>query len=429
MTEAFRRATMRFLTVCAFALLLSRLATPGLAGPADTTNLLVEITWGHRSAQVQSFYVKLAGRELALVDTRLTQGEATDFLQDGVARTSAGAGDVDRLSCTLLFAPKTVEPITNAHSIWKHLWKHGDAGAAQRLQADPAYPLDGPLAERRGDIQMVLLQKMRLTELAGTARTVPVRVVHERDLPAEQSRVSARTQPASVTLETGAERTLLAVEGAGLAPQVSEVALAGADMAKDTTARVNRIELAVALPANGTRELIVKLPSPVLPPAESAKLLALDYAASRAATLKYWNDYLAQGAMFNVPEEAVNTLFRANLWHALRLPRRHGGAGPDVKIDLPYSNFAYDQTGMPWPVDQSVYVDYMLYDLRGHHAIAAEEYAAMYRHNQEKNGHVGGFANWGVYTPGMLYSVAQHYLLSGDRASFDRLLPETIRAL
>src|SRR5439155_6172493 len=138
MTEAFRRATMRFLTVCAFALLLSRLATPGLAGPAETTNLLVEITWGHRSAQVQSFYVKLAGRELALVDTRLEQGEATDVLQDGVARTSAGAGDVDGLSCTLLFAPKAIEPITNAHPIWKHLWKHGDAGAAQRLQADPA---------------------------------------------------------------------------------------------------------------------------------------------------------------------------------------------------------------------------------------------------------------------------------------------------
>src|SRR5207244_11202754 len=74
-------------------------------------------------------------------------------------------------------------------------------------------------------------------------------------------------------------------------------------------------------------------------------------------------------------------------------------------------------------------VDYMLYDLRGYEAIAAEEYAALYRHNQEKSGHVGGFANWGVYTPGMLYSVAQHYLLSGDRASFDRLLPQTLRAL
>ena len=109
----------------------------------------------------------------------------------------------------------------------------------------------------------------------------------------------------------------------------------------------------------------------------------------------------------------------------LPTPRR---AGPDE--DGPaLLNFAYDQTGTPWPVNQSVYVDYMLYDLRGHHAISAEEHAAMYRNNQEKNGHVGGFANWGVYTPGMLYSVAQHFLLSGDRASFDKLLPQTLRAL
>jgi hypothetical protein len=53
----------------------------------------------------------------------------------------------------------------------------------------------------------------------------------------------------------------------------------------------------------------------------------------------------------------------------------------------------------------------------------------MYRNNQETNGHVGGFANWGVYTPSMIYAVAKHYLLSGDRASLDRLLPQTLRAL
>ena len=99
-----------------------------------------------------------------------------------------------------------------------------------------------------------------------------------------------------------------------------------------------------------------------------------------------------------------------------------------MKIDLPYSNFAYDQTGTPWPVNQAVYVDYMLYDLRGYHAISAEELAVQYRNNQERNGHIGGLANWGVYTPGMLYSVAQHYLLSGDRDSFEKLLPQTLRA-
>ena len=71
---------MPFLTVCLSALLLTRLAAPCLAEPAGTTNLPVEITWGHRSANVRPFYVKLAGRELALANTKLAQGESTDAL-------------------------------------------------------------------------------------------------------------------------------------------------------------------------------------------------------------------------------------------------------------------------------------------------------------------------------------------------------------
>ncbi|MGH9309817.1 MAG: hypothetical protein ACRD1U_10610, partial [Vicinamibacterales bacterium] len=121
--------------------------------------------------------------------------------------------------------------------------------------------------------------------------------------------------------------------------------------------------------------------------------------------------------------------FRASLWHALRLPRRHGGSGPDVAIDLPYSNFAYSQTGTPWPVNQAVYVDYMLYDLRGYHAISTEELLAQFRNNQEADGHINGYANWLVYTPSMLYSVAQNFLLSDDRAAFARLLPSAMEAL
>lgn len=188
------------------------------------------------------------------------------------------------------------------------------------------------------------------------------------------------------------------------------------------------IEIVGDLPAGARREIVLKLPSPAAPADAVASLAALDFTESRAATLKYWEDWLAAGARFDVPEPKVNELFRANLWHALRLPRFRTGGGAD-QVDLPYSNFAYGQTGTPWPVNQAVYVDYMLYDLRGHHAIAEEELGVMYRNNQETNGHVGGFANWGVYTPGMIYSVAQHYLLSGDRASFEKLLPQSLHAL
>jgi len=285
-----------------------------------------------------------------------------------------------------------------------------------------AYPLYGPPAERRGDIAMVLFQKVRLTELQGRAGDVPVCVTHLREMPAATATVVARTN-GNVLLweESAAGHVLLAVEGGGLALQTNSV--------RGSKWQTNQIALALTLPANGAREFIVKLPSPLVAPADLKAFLALDYAASRQATLKFWSDYLARGALFSVPEEAVNTLFRANLWHALCLPRRHGGAEANVQLDLPYSNFAYDQHGTPWPVNQAIYVDYMLYDLRGYHAISAEELAAMFRNNQEPNGHVGGFADWGVYTPSMIYAVARHYLLSGDRASLEGLLPQTLKAL
>jgi len=134
---------------------------------------------------------------------------------------------------------------------------------------------------------------------------------------------------------------------------------------------------------------------------------------------------MEKGAQFTVPEKVVNDLFRASLWHALRLPRRHD----DLHIDLPYSNFAYSQTGTPWPVNQAVYVDYMIFGLRGYGAEATEELRAQYRGNQEASGHVSGYANWLVYTPGMLYAAAQNFLLSGNRAALEQLMPQSLKAL
>jgi hypothetical protein len=99
------------------------------------------------------------------------------------------------------------------------------------------------------------------------------------------------------------------------------------------------------------------------------------------------------------------------------------------RIDLPYSNFAYGQLNADWPINQAVYVDYMLYGLRGHFAVAEQEFASMYLTQQRPDGHIGGFAEWGVYSPGMLYSIGQNFLLSGDRNSFERLLPASLKTL
>ena len=276
-----------------------------------------------------------------------------------------------------------------------------------------AYPLNGPPSERRGDVPMVLLQQLTIRELRGTARELPVSMTHRRQLPPyfDGTVVSERKGEALLFRERGRGGVLLSVEGVagpyrGAAPPTTRRRRSGSTPPRSSTCRPT----ARARSWSSCRRRMV-------PGDQVATLTAIDYAAARAATIDYWSKILARGAQFRVPEPVVNDLFRASLWHALRLPRRHGGTGDDVRIDLPYSNFAYSQVGTPWPVNQAVYVDYMLYGLRGYHAIASEELQAQFRNNQEADGHVSGYANWHVYTPAMLYAVAQNYLLSQDRAA------------
>ncbi len=114
-----------------------------------------------------------------------------------------------------------------------------------------------------------------------------------------------------------------------------------------------------------TRTILLKLTAPVLAADAAPQLAALDFTRARATTVQYWQDWQTRGAHFDVPEETVNDLFRANLWHALSLPRYRTDENGVDRIDLPYSNFAYGQYQADWPVNQAVYVDYMIHGLRG----------------------------------------------------------------
>src|SRR5579871_59683 len=288
-----------------------------------------------------------------------------------------------------------------------------------------AYPLHGPPHERRGDIPMVLLQKVRVKDLSGRPRQVPVTMSHRRQFAAfvHTDIMLERRGRSQVLTDSAFHKVLFAVDGVD-----HELEWSGARDYQREEKRVNATVI-LRVPANGAREFVVKLPSPMASPEEVAALTAIDYDAARHSTLDFWSGWAQRGAQFRVPEPAVNELFQATLWHGLRLPRRHGSEQDGVQIDLPYSNFAYSQTGTPWPVNQAVYVDYMLYGLRGYQDVAVEELLAQYRNNQEFSGHVNGYANWVSNTPGMLYAVAQEYMLYRERASLDRLLPYCLKAL
>ncbi|MEO9005357.1 MAG: hypothetical protein ABI288_11505, partial [Ginsengibacter sp.] len=84
-----------------------------------------------------------------------------------------------------------------------------------------------------------------------------------------------------------------------------------------------QIELTISgsLLEGETREFVAKLPSPAIAPAETTRLSQLEFFTSEKKTTDYWDQWIRKGSQFEVPEKAVNELFRANIWHALTLPR------------------------------------------------------------------------------------------------------------
>ena len=172
------------------------------------------------------------------------------------------------------------------------------------------------------------------------------------------------------------------------------------------------------------KEMILKLPSPTV-----KVLPAENYETAKNNTVQYWEEWQRKGASFKVPEEAVNDLYRANLWHALTLPRHTKDSTGALHMDLPYTNIGYGQKDALWPINQAVYVDYMIYGLRGYDDVAQAEIAAMFKTQQQPDGRMAGNANWGVYSPGHLYAIAKNYLLTRDNAAFEKILPQSLKTL
>jgi hypothetical protein len=89
-----------------------------------------------------------------------------------------------------------------------------------------AYPLDGPPGERRGDIPMVLLERLRVTDLTGKDRTIPVTFAHRRRVPSygADAILLEREGDTACFRESAHRRVLLSVTAQPSEPRYTVVA-------------------------------------------------------------------------------------------------------------------------------------------------------------------------------------------------------------
>lgn len=282
-----------------------------------------------------------------------------------------------------------------------------------------ASPLHALSTTTYGYVESMMLTKVKISGKAGPINFGLSLHSESQDLRMEVIKFNGTW--AVVDIHTG--HIWLTVESeSGLCVEVGEVAPEG-------EGQQVLITVVGKLSPEETKDFLVKLPSPAIALSELSTLNAIEYDSAKNNTVKYWEEWLGTGAYFQVPEKEVNDLFRANLWHALILPRHTMGKNGGRHMDLPYANTAYGQKNADWPVNQAVYVDYMIYGLRGYEEVAQEEIAAMFTTQQQADGRIGGYANWGVYSPAHLYAIAQNYLLSRNQNQFEQLLPQSLKTL
>jgi hypothetical protein len=166
--------------------------------------------------------------------------------------------------------------------------------------------------------------------------------------------------------------------------------------------------------------------------AELSRLKEIEFDEEAEKVLGYWRERIAQGMRIELPDAALNSFYRANLWHNVITTDR------DPKTGLYNQGVAtvrYRVFG-----NETVMIARSM-DMRGEHKEAERflEPLLHYQGNEALTGRFstkeGAFHSAGEYTHGkyamnhgfVLWGVADHYLYTRDRSYLDRVAPALVK--
>ena len=185
------------------------------------------------------------------------------------------------------------------------------------------------------------------------------------------------------------------------------------------TSLVGLVSYNSILAPGAERTITFRMPLvPVAEGPETEKILAASYDAELAATIRNWQQLVAQGIEISVPEPKVNDTFRASLVYDL-MARDHVGDNYIQTVNkLHYHAF--------WLRDASDIVN--MYDLTGYPQIAAQDLAFFARF-QQKDGlflsQPGQYDAWGE----VMWAYGQHYKMTHDLAFARSVFPAVERSV
>jgi hypothetical protein len=235
--------------------------------------------------------------------------------------------------------------------------------------------------------------------------------------------------PASIFSDTNSER--LTLDSHGLIWNGTLVR--GQVIARDLpVVFTNQLDWSIPLTAHETKSIIIKLPYlPLIKPAETRALVALDFGHERQVTADYWQRVLNESARLTTPEPVLTDFYRGVAGHLLvNCERDPDNKGRFARV----GSFKYGV----YPNESCMMV--LDLDRRGYHRVAEECLDAWLRY-QSTVGLPGDFdsTNGVLYGAGgyedggynqdqgwVLWTLAQHYRFTRDKKWLHRAAPNIV---
>ena len=308
-------------------------------------------------------------------------------------------------------------------------WNNGPLHYHHALVATILLGDYGDDVTRRGDETVVLLGKLEITNTADTAEPAILNLRYAAD-----TRLTLRDDGAIVSEPSAPASGAVPLYGQISMDKPSAGGAAGwAVLPQNESEPSSILRRQETLKPKQTRLVYFKTPFvQLLDSDELARLQTISFEEEVPHVLAYWRSRLAADMQIDVPDEAINNFYKANLWHNAITTDRDPETGlyNHCVATVRYRVFA-NETVM---AARSM-------DVRGEH-IEAERFLEPMLHYQGCEPLTGRFStkegvfhSAGRYTHGqyamnhgfVLWGAADHYLMTRDRAYLERIAPKLVK--